>query len=68
MCAMGKVLRLEVHGSVMLVVGMALSLVWSFFVTQWWAVVFGYLAVFFLVEAIWHYMVADRLRHGNGDH
>jgi hypothetical protein len=65
---MNEVLKLEVHGSVMLVVGMVLSLVWSFFMVQWWSVVFGYLAVFFLVEAIWHYMVADRLRHGTAVH
>ncbi|MFW9935887.1 MAG: hypothetical protein ACFFDU_10365 [Candidatus Thorarchaeota archaeon] len=65
---MDKVLRLEVHGSVLLVTGMVMSLVWSFFVTQWWNVVFGYLAVFFLVEAIWHYVCADRLRHGNASH
>jgi hypothetical protein len=65
---MDEVLKLEVHGSVMLVVGMGLSLVWSFFMVQWWSVVFGYLAVFFLVEAIWHYMVADRLRHGTVAH
>ncbi len=53
---MDKVLRLEVHGSVLLVTGMVMSLVWSFFVTQWWNVVFGYLAVFFLIEAIWYYV------------
>ncbi|MFX1566205.1 MAG: hypothetical protein ACFFCH_09460 [Promethearchaeota archaeon] len=62
---MDKVLRLEVHGSVLLVTGMVMSLVWSFFVTQWWNVVFGYLAVFFLIEAIWYYVCADRLRHDN---
>ena len=60
---MDKVPKLEVHGSILLITGMIMSLLWSFYISQWWSVVFGYLAVFFLVEAIWHYACADRLRH-----
>ena len=59
---MDEIMRLEIHGSVLLVTGMAMVLTWSFFILQWWSSVFGFLALFFLVEAIWHYCVADYKR------
>ena len=64
---MKKITQLEVHGSLMLITGMVLVLTWSFFKTEWWSAVFGFLALFFLIEAIWHYAVADykRIRKEN---
>ncbi len=44
-----------------------LSLLWSYFALQWWSVAFGFLAVFFLIEAIWHYILTDYLRHIHKD-
>ncbi len=58
-------MQLEVHGSIMLVTGMVLVLIWSFFRLEWWSAVFGFLSVFFLIEAIWHYGVADYKRYKN---
>jgi hypothetical protein len=54
---------LELLGSVQLIVGIILILLWSFFSSEWWSVVFGFLAVFFLVEAIWHYVLSDYIRY-----
>ncbi len=61
-------MSLEIHGSVLLVTGMILVLVWSFFRSEWWSAVFGFLSIFFLVEAIWHYCVADCKRIKKKDH
>lgn len=55
-------MQLEIHGSIMLVTGIILVLLWSFFGAQWWSSVFGFLSLFFLIEAIWHYGVADYKR------
>jgi len=60
---MKDTMRLELLGSVQLIVGIVLVLLWSFYSSEWWSVVFGFLAVFFLVEAIWHYAVCDCLRY-----
>jgi len=59
---MDDIIQLEIHGSVMLVTGMILVLIWSFYISEWWAAVFGFLSLFFLIEAIWHYGVADYKR------
>jgi uncharacterized membrane protein len=59
---MNRITQLEFHGSILLITGMILVLVWSFFKTEWWSAVFGFLALFFLIEAIWHYAVADYKR------
>ena len=59
---MDEIMRLEIHGSIMLLTGMVLILIWSFFRLEWWSAVFGFLAIFFLIEAIWHYCVADYKR------
>jgi len=59
---MDDIMKLEIHGSIMLITGMVLVLIWSYFGAQWWSSVFGFLALFFLIEAIWHYGVADYKR------
>jgi uncharacterized membrane protein len=59
---MNNITKLEIHGSILLVTGMALVLIWSFFRIEWWSAVFGFLSLFFLIEAIWHYGVADYKR------
>jgi len=62
---MKEITQLEIHGSMMLITGMILVLIWSFFKAEWWSAVFGFLALFFLIEAIWHYAVADYKRIKN---
>jgi hypothetical protein len=59
---MNRITQLEFHGSILLITGMIMVLIWSFFKTEWWSAVFGFLAFFFLIEAIWHYAVADYKR------
>lgn len=59
---MKRITQLEIHGSLMLITGMVLVLIWSFFKTEWWSAVFGFLSIFFLIEAVWHYAVADYKR------
>jgi uncharacterized membrane protein len=56
-------LKLELLGSAQLIVGMVLALLWSFYSSEWWSAVLGYLAVFFLIEAIWHFILCDYKRH-----
>jgi len=53
----------ELVGTMNLITGIIMALLWSYFALQWWSVAFGFLAVFFLIEAIWHYMLTDYLRH-----
>ena len=60
---MKETLRLELLGSVQLIAGILLILLWSFYSSEWWSVALGFLAVFFLVEAIWHFVVCDCLRY-----
>jgi hypothetical protein len=60
---MNENLRLELLGSVQLIASIILVLLWSFYSFEWWSVIFGILAVFFLVEAIWHYVLCDFLRY-----
>ena len=60
---MNENMKLELLGSIQLVIGIILILMWSFFSSEWWSVVFGFLAVFFLIEAIWHFAVCDIKRH-----
>jgi len=60
---MKETLRLELLGSAQLIIGIILILLWSFLSSEWWSVILGFLAVFFLVEAIWHYMLCDCLRY-----
>jgi predicted PurR-regulated permease PerM len=58
-----EVAILELLGSVQLVVGIILVALWSFFSSEWWSAMLLFLAVFFMVEAIWHYVLGDYLRH-----
>lgn len=60
---MKETLRLELLGSVQLIAGIILVLLWSFYSSEWWSAIFGFLAVFFLIEAIWHFALCDYLRH-----
>jgi hypothetical protein len=60
---MKETLRLELLGSVQLIAGIILVLVWAFYSSEWWSAIFGFLAVFFLIEAIWHFALCDYLRH-----
>jgi len=53
----------ELVGTMNLITGIIMALIWSYFNSQWWSIVFGFLAVFFLIEAIWHYILTDYLRH-----
>jgi uncharacterized membrane protein len=62
---MNEITKLEIHGSILLVTGIILVLLWSYFSMEWWSSVFGFLALFFLIEAIWHYCVADYRRVQN---
>ena len=59
---MNDIMKLEIHGSVILITGMIMVLIWSYYISEWWASVFGFLAFFFLIEAIWHYCIADYKR------
>jgi hypothetical protein len=34
---------------------------------RWWSVAFGFLSIFFLIEAVWHYVLTDYLRHIHKD-
>lgn len=60
---MDEKMTLEVLGSVQLIASLVLGLTWSFFRNEWWSIIFGILAIFFLVEAVWHYAVCDVKRH-----
>jgi membrane protein YdbS with pleckstrin-like domain len=53
----------ELVGTLNLISGIIMALLWSYFSKQWWSVAFGFLEVFFLVEAVWHYILTDYLRH-----
>ena len=57
----------ELVGTMNLIAGIIMALLWSYFALQWWSVVFGFLAVFFLIEAIWHYILTDYLRYIHKD-
>jgi predicted PurR-regulated permease PerM len=53
----------ELVGTMNLIAGMIMAILWSYFASHWWSIVFGFLAVFFLIEAIWHYILNDYFRH-----
>ena len=53
----------ELVGTLNLIAGMIMALLWSYFASHWWSIVLGFLAVFFLIEAIWHYILNDYFRH-----
>ncbi|KPK62393.1 hypothetical protein AMJ83_11050 [candidate division WOR_3 bacterium SM23_42] len=53
----------ELIGTINLISGLIMALLWSYFSSRWWSAAFGFLAVFFLVEAVWHYILTDYLRH-----
>ncbi|MCK4320520.1 hypothetical protein KAW11_02795 [Candidatus Bathyarchaeota archaeon] len=55
--------RLELLGSVQLIAGVILVLSWSFYSSEWWSIGLGFFGVFFLIEAIWHYILCDCLRY-----
>ncbi|MBA7518248.1 hypothetical protein ES705_10317 [subsurface metagenome] len=57
----------ELVGTINLICGIIMVLLWSYFVLQWWSAAFGFLAVFFLIEAIWHYILTDYLRYIHKD-
>ena len=42
------------RGTVHLILGIIMALLWSFYSSEWWSVVFGFLALFFLIQAILH--------------
>ena len=42
------------RGTVHLILGVIMVLLWSFYSSEWWSAVFGFLAIFFLIEAILH--------------
>ena len=60
---MKETVRLELLGSVQLIASIILFLLWSFYSSEWWSAVFGFLAVFFLIEAIWHFILCDYMRY-----
>jgi purine-cytosine permease-like protein len=60
---LNEIVKLELLGSIQLVVGVILFALWSFYSSEWWSAVMLFLAVFFLVEAIWHYILGDYVRH-----
>lgn len=64
---MKETFRLELLGSVQLIVGVILILLWASYSQDWWSAAFGFLAVFFLIEAVWHYMLGDCLRYFKKD-
>jgi hypothetical protein len=43
----------ELVGTMNLIAGIIMALLWSYFASQWWSAAFGFLAVFFLIEAIY---------------
>jgi len=53
----------ELVGTMNLIAGIITAFLWSYFSSQWWSIIFGFLAVFFLIEAIWHYILNDYFRH-----
>ncbi len=53
----------ELVGTMNLIAGIVMAILWSYFSPEWWSIVFGFLAVFFLIEAIWHYILNDYFRH-----
>jgi membrane protein YdbS with pleckstrin-like domain len=53
----------ELVGTLNLISGIIMVLLWSYFSIKWWSVAFGFLSVFFLIEAIWHYILTDYFRH-----
>jgi purine-cytosine permease-like protein len=60
---LNEISKLELLGSVQLVVALTLVALWSFYSPEWWSAVLLFLAVFFLVEAVWHYVLGDYLRY-----
>jgi len=63
MMTMQEKFKLELLGSLQLIAGIILVLLWAFYSSEWWSAAFGFLAIFFLIEAIWHYIVCDCLRY-----
>ncbi|KPK67890.1 hypothetical protein AMJ87_12690 [candidate division WOR_3 bacterium SM23_60] len=57
----------ELIGTINLVSGLIMVLLVSYFSSRWWSAAFGFLAVFFLIEAVWHYILTDYLRHIHRD-
>ena len=57
----------ELVGTMNLIAGIIMALLWSYFTSQWWSVAFVFLAVFFLIEAVWHYILTDYLRYIHKD-
>jgi len=53
----------ELVGTMNLIAGIIIAVLLSYFVSQWWSAAFGFLAVFFLIEAVWHYILNDYFRH-----
>lgn len=53
----------ELVGTMNLISGIIMALLWSYFALRWWSVAFGFLSLFFLIEAVWHYVLTDCLRH-----
>ena len=53
----------ELVGTLNLISGIVMALLWSYFASQWWYAALGFLALFFLIEAVWHYIFADYLQY-----
>ena len=53
----------ELVGTINLIAGICMALLWSYFSLHWWSIAFGLLTLFFLIEAIWHYILTDYFRH-----
>jgi len=60
---LNEIIKLELLGSVQLVLTLILVALWSFYSSEWWSPMLLFLAVFFLVEAVWHYILGDYLRY-----
>ena len=53
----------ELVGTLNLLSGIVMAPLWSYFASHWWAAALGFLALFFLIEAIWHYIFSDYLQY-----
>lgn len=45
---------MQMRGLVHLILGIIMVLLWSLYSSEWWSAVFGFLALYFLVQAIIH--------------
>ena len=43
-----------IRGTVHLIIGIIMVLIWSYFSSEWWSAAFGFLAAYFMIQAILH--------------